>query len=78
VVGRITPARWTKGLQVLCTIAEQGNIDIAASGVRTLATLRPEGGEVPERLTVFGDILIAAGLIDRTGKVRSENLRRSA
>lgn len=78
VVGRITPARWTKGLQVLCTIAEQGNIDIAASGVRTLATLRPEGGEVPERLTVFGDILIAAGLIDRTGKVRSENVRRSA
>ena len=59
----ITPARWVASLNVMTTIAEQGNVDIAAGGLRRLTPAWPTGAEPPEGLSVFGDILQHIGII---------------
>lgn len=60
---RPSPARWTAAMRVFCAIAAAGSVDIAAGGVRELALDRPLDAEVPEELTVFGSVLIAAGIL---------------
>ena len=59
---RLTPARWTAAMRVFAAIAAAGSVDIAAGGVRELALVRPVDAEVPDELTVFGPVLIAAGI----------------
>jgi len=63
VIERLTAARWIAAMRVFSAVAESGTVDIAAGGVRALATLRPAGAEVPAELAVFGPILTAAGLL---------------
>ena len=50
-------------MQVFSAAAASGTVDIAALGVRSLAPLRPHDAVIPENLLVFGDILIAAGVL---------------
>ena len=78
VITSATPPRWTRALEVFCEVASAGNLDIAAVGVRAIATLRPDGAEIPAGLVVFGEVLVAAGLIGTDGRVRSESLARSS
>lgn len=61
---QLTPERWTRAMQVFSTAAATGTVDIAALGVRILAPLRPDDAVIPETLLVFGDILIAAGVLN--------------
>lgn len=63
VVARPTPRRWERGVEVLVRVAEQGNLDIAANGVRRIAAHRPSGAAVPESLEVFGEILQQIGAL---------------
>ncbi|MGA1345588.1 MAG: AAA family ATPase [Ilumatobacteraceae bacterium] len=58
-----TAARWEAALRVFIAVAEAGNVDIGAGGVRQLAPLRPDGAAAPEGLAVFGPILQAIGLL---------------
>lgn len=78
VIASTTPPRWTQALEVFCEVASAGNLDIAAVGVRAIATLRPDGADIPAGLVVFGEVLVAAGLIGADGRVRSETLARSS
>ena len=59
----LTPARWESALRVFVAVAEAGNVDIGAGGVRQLAGHRPDGAAAPEGLAVFGSILQAIGLL---------------
>jgi hypothetical protein len=58
-----TPERWVRGIEVFVRIAELGNLDIAAGGVRRIAAHRPDGAMPPDGLTVFGDILRSIGAL---------------
>lgn len=60
----LTPQRWTQGMEVFSAAATAGTVDIAALGVRNLASVRPLDAVIPETLMVFGDILIAAGVLN--------------
>lgn len=59
----LTAERWTQAMEVFSVAAETGTVDIAALGVRSLAPLRPREATLPDRLLVFGDILVAAGVL---------------
>lgn len=59
----LTVARWEAALNVMVKIAEAGNVDIAAGGLRRLTPLWPSGATPPDGLVVFGDILRMVGLI---------------
>jgi hypothetical protein len=60
----LTAERWTQAMEVFSVAAETGTVDIAALGVRSLAGCRPRDAMVPDRLLVFGDILMAAGVLN--------------
>ena len=59
----LTAERWAQGMEVFAAAAAAGTVDIAALGVRNLAPVRPDGAVIPDSLMVFGDILIAAGVL---------------
>jgi hypothetical protein len=59
----LTAERWTQAMEVFSVAAETGTVDIAALGVRSLAGCRPRDAMVPDRLLVFGDILVTAGVL---------------
>lgn len=63
VLHDLSAARWSAGLEVLATIAEAGNVDVAAVGVRRLVSHQPVGAAPPARLAVFGAILVEAGMM---------------
>lgn len=60
---QLTAKRWERAIDVLVRVAEGGNLDIAANGVRRLAAHRPDGAEVPEGLEVLGGILQQIGAL---------------
>jgi len=62
----LTAERWTQAMEVFSAAAHSGTVDIAALGVRNLAPRQPIGAVIPESLTVFGDILIAAGVLQES------------
>jgi hypothetical protein len=63
VRNNLTAPRWTAAMEVFAAVAADGNVDIAANGVRQLAALRPENAVLPTTLKVFREILVAAGLL---------------
>jgi hypothetical protein len=63
-LNNLTASRWTAAMKVFAAVANDGNVDIAASGVRQLAALRPENAVVPTEISVFREILVAAGLLN--------------
>jgi MoxR-like ATPase len=59
----LTGPRWTSAMEVFVKVAQTGQLDVAAVGLRALAPLRPDGAEAPDSLGVFGELLITAGLM---------------
>jgi hypothetical protein len=71
----LTPSRWTAAMKVFVKVAEGGQLDIAALGLRALVQYRPDGAEAPDSLSIFGELLVAAGLLASTKNPRA---RRTA
>ncbi len=70
-----TPDRWTSAMEVFSAVAETGTVDIAALGVRKLAALKCDKAVIPPSLMVFGDILLAAGVLSDTTAPRKAKAR---
>jgi hypothetical protein len=62
-IRELTGRRWESALEVMVEIAEAGNVDIAAGGLRRLTPAWPTGAEPPAGLAVFGEILTMIGII---------------
>jgi hypothetical protein len=71
----LTASRWTAAMKVFVKVAESGQLDIAALGLRALVPLRPDGAEAPDSLSIFGELLVAAGLL---ASKRNPRARRTA
>jgi len=72
----LTPERWTSAMEVFSKVAETGTVDIAALGVRSVATLRPRDATIPPGLLVFGDILVAAGVLSAPAPQKKARVMR--
>ena len=75
----LTSERWTSAMEVFSKVADSGTVDIAALGVRSVAPLRPHDAVIPPSLMVFGEILVAAGVLaatePRPSKAKAKVLR---
>jgi MoxR-like ATPase len=73
----LSSPRWTSAMEVFVKVAQTGQLDVAAVGLRALAPLRPDGAEAPDSLGVFGELLIAAGLMASPRAASNQTSARS-